>query len=127
MSALEKIRAQQARLPEGSPAWAVGEQLAAICAEEPESERLVDADLDASGMGLDAAEQRIRAWADGHRTGNFAFVSPQKAEEILREFYGLPARGAGQTDRGAAAARRDGAPPAGAQPTGGTIDLLEFL
>lgn len=50
MGAIEKIRAQQAQMQEWSAAWVVGEQLAEICAAEPESERLVDADLDAEGM-----------------------------------------------------------------------------
>ena len=40
-------------------------------------------------MSISHAEKKIKAWADKHKTGNFAFVSPDKAEEILREFYGI--------------------------------------
>lgn len=100
MGAIEKIRAQQANLEEGTPAWVVGEQLAELCAAEPESERLVDADLENDGMSLIEAEKKIKAWADAHKRGNFAYVSPQKAEEILREFYGLAAASpAGQREQ----------------------------
>lgn len=118
MGAIEKIRAQQAQMQEWSAAWVVGEQLAEICAAEPESERLVDADLDAEGMGLKEAEAKIKAWADGHRQGEFAFVSPQKAEELLREFYGLPKR-----DVAAALAEK----AAQVEQGGRKVNLLDFL
>lgn len=115
MGAIEKIRAQQAQFKEGSPAWAVGEQLAELCAAEPESERLVDVDLDNAGMALAECEKKIKAWADGHKQGNFAYVSPQKAEEIIREFYGLPSR------QGTAS------PAHKPEPAGGAVNLLDFL
>lgn len=118
MGAIEKIRAQQAQMQEWSAAWVVGEQLAEICAAEPESERLVDADLAAAGMGLADCEKKIKAWADGHRTGGFAYVSPQKAEEIIREFYGLPKR-----DVAAALAEK----AAQVEQGGRTVNLLDFL
>ena len=114
MGAIEKIRAQQAKLPEGTPAWAVGEQLAELCAAEPECERLVDVDLDNPGMGLAECEKKIKAWADAHKKGGFSFVSPMKAEEIIREFYGLPAR-------------RKADPAGRAHKPGGTISLLDFM
>lgn len=105
MGAIEKIRAQQAQLKEGSDTWIVGNQLAKICAAEPESERLVDVDLDNAGMALTECAKKIRAWAAGHRQDDFAFVSPQKAEEIIREFYGLP----------------------GYKGTGGKVNFLDYL
>lgn len=113
MGAIEKIRAQQAKLEEGTPAWAVGEQLAELCAAEPESERLVDTDLDNDGMSLIEAEKKIKAWADAHKKKDFAYVSPRKAEEILREFYGL--------------AKRDVATAAQPKQAGKTINLLDFM
>lgn len=119
MGAIEKIRAQQAQVTEGSAAWVVGEQLAEFCAAEPESERLLDADLDNKGMGLKEAEKKIKAWADGHKTGNFAYVSPQKAEEILREFYGLPK----QEKPPAAQAVQGSAAEQGGKP----VSLLDFM
>lgn len=117
MGAIEKIRAQQARLEEGGPAWTVGEQLAEICAAEPESERLVDTDLNNPDMGLADCERKIKAWADSHKKGDFSFVSPMKAEEIIREFYGLPGR------KQADPARPDKPAPK----AGGTINLLDFM
>ena len=41
-------------------------------------------------MSLANAEKKIKAYADKHRKGNFACVPPNVAENILREFYGLP-------------------------------------
>ena len=114
MGAIEKIRAQQARLEEGTPAWVAGEQLAEICAAEPECERLVDVDLDNAGMSLAECEKKIKAWADGHKKGNFSFISPMKAEEIIREFYGLPAR-------------KQAAPAGQTKKAGKEISLLDFM
>ena len=68
----------------------VGEQLKDICGREPESAAILDKDLDVEEMSLKHAEKKIKAWADKNKTGSFSFVSPQRAEEILREFYGLP-------------------------------------
>lgn len=91
--AIGKIEAQQAKLKEHSAPWVVGEQLKDICRSEPASAELIAKDLDVKEMSLVEAEKKIKAWADKHKTGNFAYVSPEKAEEILREFYGLPKRG----------------------------------
>ena len=33
--------------------------------------------------------KEIKKYADEHRTGNFSFVSPKIAEEIIRKFYGI--------------------------------------
>ena len=94
MTVFEKIAEQQKAVKEGSAPWVVGEQLKGICEAEPESAALLDKDLDVPEMSIVHAEKKIKAWADKHKTGNFAYVSPQKAEEILREFYGLPAKNA---------------------------------
>jgi hypothetical protein len=96
MTVFEKIEAQQSKFKEGSPQWCVGEQLKEICRNEPHSAELVDKDLENEEMSIGKAEKKIKAWADRHKTGNFSFVSPQKAEEIIREFYGLPGREAAQ-------------------------------
>lgn len=92
MSAIEKIEKQQIALKKGSAPWCVGEQLKEICAD-PVCEKLVDTDLDNPAMGLVECEKKIKAYADKHKEGNFAFVSPLKAEEIIRGFYGLPKHG----------------------------------
>lgn len=93
MTTIEKIEAQQKKAPEYSDVWMVGEQLKDICRQEPESEKLIGADLDA--ITLADAAQKIEDWADAkHKKtkGNCVCVPPQVAEGILRECYGLGAK-----------------------------------
>lgn len=80
-------------MKERSPQWMVGEQLKDICRMEPRSAELIVQDLAVEGMGIVDAEKKIKAFADGHKTGNFACVTPAEADRILRKFYGLPAPG----------------------------------
>ena len=68
----------------------VGEQLKDICRREPRSAELLAQDLKVEAMSITEAEKKIKAFADGHKTGNFACVTPGEADNILREFYGLP-------------------------------------
>lgn len=89
MTLWEKIEAQQRKEKGHTAAWMAGEQLKDIARCEPESAELLDRDLDIPEMSLQEAEKKIRAYADKHRTGNFACVTPIEAERILREFYGL--------------------------------------
>lgn len=89
MTLWEKIEAQQKKEKGRTAAWMVGEQLRDIARREPESAELLDKDLDIPEMSIQAAEKKIEAYADAHKTGNFACVTPIEAERILREFYGL--------------------------------------
>lgn len=89
--ALEKITAQQPK--ERTPVWMVGEQLKDILRAEPSLAELVAQDLDVAEMSLAECEKKIKAFADQHKTGNFSCVIPSEVERIIREFYGLPARG----------------------------------
>ena len=109
--AIEKLRAQQAKVKERSPQWMVAEQLVDICRREPRSAELLAADLDVEAMSIVEAEKRIKAFADAHKTGSFACVTPGEADRILREFYGLPAQDA----------------PDEPQTDGKVIDLMDFL
>lgn len=93
MTAIEKIEQQQKGLKENTAPWVVGEQLKEICSD-PRCAELVGADLDRKGMGLADCEKKIKAYADKHRSGNSACVPPNIAEKIIREFYGLPEKGA---------------------------------
>ena len=98
MSAVEKIENQQAKEKGRTAAWMVGEQLKDIARREPESAELIDKDLDIPEMSIQQAEKKIKAYADAHRTGSFACVTPVEAERILREFYGLnPSVGSADT------------------------------
>lgn len=114
-SALRRIEAQQKGKEDTAP-WMVGEQLKDLLRAEPELAELVDRDLDGPGMGLADCEKKIKEYADKHRSGNFACVTPARAEEIIRTFYGLP-------KKGERAGERAGAPVAGSR----IIDLADFL
>ena len=109
--AIRAIEAQQAAVKERSPQWMVGEQLKDICRREPRSAELLAQDLAVEDMSITKAEQKIKAFADKHKTGNFACVTPVEADRILREFYGLPAAGE----------------PVQTINAGGVIDLADFL
>ena len=95
MSAIEKLKAQQAGVPDQSAPWMVAEQLMDLCRREPVCADLLDRDLDIPELSIIEAEKQIKAYADQHRTKNFACVTPVEAEKILRKFYGLPEPGAG--------------------------------
>ena len=88
--ALGAIEEQQAREKGRTASWMAGEQLKDMIRREPEIAELICQDLTAGGMSLDKAEAKIKAYADKHRTGHFACVTPAEAEEILREYFGLP-------------------------------------
>ncbi|MDE7242999.1 MAG: hypothetical protein K2O18_03340, partial [Oscillospiraceae bacterium] len=96
--------------------WMVGEQLKDICRREPHSAELLVQDLKVKDMSITAAEKKIKAYADKHKTGSFACVTPSEADRILREFYGLPEPEAA-------------APPPMPKPTADRkiIDLADFL
>lgn len=102
------IEAQQPK--ERTAVWMVGEQLKDMLQAEPELAGIVLEDLQSAGKSLTECEKNIKAFADKHKTGGFACVIPSEAEKIIREFYGLPERGAAQ-------------PPKKAE----VIDLADFL
>lgn len=107
---IEKITEQQTG-KENTPAWMVGEQLKDICRKEPENAEIVLKDLDVTEMSIEAAEGKIKKWADEHKTGNCCCVPPNVAEKIIREFYGL---GSPASDK-----QEDNAP--------GILNLADFL
>ena len=89
MSVFEKITAQQGK--ERTAVWMVGEQLKDIIRDDSRLQEIVEQDLEQEGLSLAACEKKIKAYADKHKTGNFACVTPAEAEDIIREFYGLGA------------------------------------
>lgn len=95
MNLLELIAGQQ-KGKEYTDAWAVGEQLKEILRADPSLEELVSKDMEDKTMSITECAKKIKAWADNHhkKGNNCVFVPPQVAEEIIREFYGLPGRGA---------------------------------
>lgn len=88
--AVALIEEQQKKTKARSAQWMVGEQLKDICRREPKSAELLARDLEIEKMSIVEAEKKIKAFADGHKTGSFACVTPIEADSILREFYGLP-------------------------------------
>ena len=90
--AVAKLKEQQAKVKDRSPQWMVAEQLMDICRWEPESAELIAQDLD-NGLNITEAEKKIKAFADKHKTGNFACVTPMETDRILREYFGLPKAG----------------------------------
>lgn len=88
------IEAQQKKEVELSAPWMVGEQLKEMAREHPAWAELIAQDLEHGGHTLKEAEKRIKAWADKNKTGNFACVTPARAEQILRKYFGLPEAGA---------------------------------
>ena len=93
MNVFEMIEAQQ-KGKENTAAWMVGEQLKEICRSDRHCAEIVAQDLTKEAMSIVKAEQQIKAWADKQkRTGNCVCVPPNKAEEIIRNFYGLPVAG----------------------------------
>lgn len=113
--AIQAIEEQQKKVGERSAQWMVGEQLKDMCRREPECAELLYQDLQVKEMSITEAEKKIKAFADKNKTGNFACVTPMEADKILREFYGLP------TGEKPVVANRTSAP------SGGTINILDFL
>lgn len=97
--ALRLIGEQQDKLKD-SPAFFVGEQLKELLRAEPEHAELVAQDLQNEKMGLAELEKKIAEEARRNKKGNMGFCSPARAEEIIREFYGL---GSGRRQAPAAA------------------------
>lgn len=95
MTVFEKIEAQQ-KGKENSSAWMVGEQLKDICSEDPSFAQIVAEDLENKAMSLENAEKKIKAYADNlhkKQKGNCVCVTPDVADRIIREFYGIPEKG----------------------------------
>ena len=117
--AIQAITGQQATLKARSAPWMVGEQLKDMVRREPGIAQMIAQDLTVGGMSLTAAEAKIKAFADKHRTGNFACVTPQEAETIIREYFGLTE--AGPASVGSAHTFRQG------KAEKGEIDLADFF
>ena len=119
--AIRAIEAQQANVQSRSPQWMVGEQLKDICRHEPKSAELIVQDLQVEDMSITAAEKKIKAFADKHKTGSFSCVTLAEADKILREFYGLPEPGSVPEPVPIPS------PPPPAKPEKKFIDLMDVL
>lgn len=118
MTVFEKIEAQQKGV-ESTPAWMVGEQLKDICRHEPKCADIVAADLENEDMSIQSAAKKIKEYADSQKhkqKTNCVCVPPNIAEQIIREFYGLPS-----------AETQSPEPSPANDNTGGLLDLDSFL
>lgn len=104
--AIRIIEGQQKAAGEGTMPWAVGEQMKALCREEPASAELMAKDLQVEGMGIEDVEKQVKALADKRRERgkNYSFALPSEVDALLRAFYGLPGREAAAVAAPAAAA-----------------------
>ena len=121
--AMEAIAEQQGKVKARSAPWMVGEQLKDMIRREPGIAPLIAQDLTVGGMSLTAAEAKIKAFADKHKTGNFACVTPAEAEEILRGYFGISA--AAGTGDPSSVACGDSFPQG--KPGKAVIDLADFF
>ncbi|MBE6976241.1 MAG: hypothetical protein E7439_03465 [Ruminococcaceae bacterium] len=120
MTVFEMIEAQQ-KGREDTTIFMVGEQLKDICRADPACAVIVAEDLSQKAMSIEACEKKIKEHADklkNEKKLRAVGISPQKAEEIIRKFYGLPER----TNREAQTAT-----PNNATQTGGGLLSLEDL
>lgn len=107
--AIKKIEEQQPK--ERTAVWMVGEQLKDMLRYEPHLAELVVQDLE-GGKKLADCEKNIKAFANKHKSSDFSCVTPVEAERIIREFFGLPERGAMSDQKGS---------------SGKVLDLADFL
>lgn len=89
MSAVEKIERQQAKEKGRTAAWMVGERSRTWHGASRRARSCSTRISISRRMSIQQAEKKIKAYADAHKTGSFACVTPVEAERILREFYGL--------------------------------------
>lgn len=85
---IKQIERQQAGKENTAPYY-VGEQLKDIIRNNPQAAEIVGQDLKIKEMSIVECEKKIKAYADKHKKNNFACVTPQQAEKIICEFYGI--------------------------------------
>ncbi len=91
MGKLYDIIAAQQKGHENEPIFMIGEQLKDIARNEPQAAELLEHDLETPGMGLADAAKKLKEYSDKNRGKATCFcITPNVAEKILREFYGLP-------------------------------------
>lgn len=98
MTVFEMIEAQQGE--ENTAVWMVGQQLKDICRSDPHCAEIVAQDLGQPNMSLAECEKKIKAKADEIQKKTkkkCVCITTNVAEQIIREFYGLPEGQATQT------------------------------
>lgn len=83
--AMDKIRDEMAKHPSNPGIQFLGGWLTGQLEQKPETAQKILAE----GKSIEGAFGEIRKYAEKHKTGNFAFVPPEKALEIVSGYYGL--------------------------------------
>lgn len=83
-----QIEKQLEKEYEFSPVRGCAAQLADIVGHSDSMAKLVCEDF-ANGQTVQECEKKIKAFVDKNHKGNVGYCPPWKAEEIIREFYGL--------------------------------------
>lgn len=87
LKAVDKIRDEMAKESAHPGIQFIGGWLTGKLEQQPElAEKLLDEKKSVKG-----AFEQIRSYASKHKTGNFAFVPPEKALEIVGGYYGIQA------------------------------------
>lgn len=85
--AVDRIRDEMAKESSNPGIQFLGGWLTGELEKRPElAETLLD-----EKKSIKGAFEKIRGYAEKHKTGNFAFVPPEKALEIVGEYYGIDA------------------------------------
>lgn len=93
MEKLCEMIANQQKGKENTPAFMIGEQLKDMARVQPGIVELLKQDLEVPEMSLESAAKKLQEYADkNHGKAKSFCITPMVAEDILRKFYGLPAR-----------------------------------
>lgn len=111
MTELKRIIEEQQKGKENKPEYMIGLQLLDIAEREPRTVELLKRDLQIKEMSLEAAAAKLKKYSDDNHGKESCFcITPDVAEKILREFYGL----------GEASEKGEATEP-------GLIDVADFL
>ena len=99
--AMDKIRDEMARNSGNPGIQFLGEWLTEQLERMPDAAEKILED----GKTLTGAFGEIRKYAEGHKTGSYAFVPPEKALELVSGYYGLDAKPAKAQPQAPAPAR----------------------
>lgn len=83
--AMDKIRDEMAAKSGHMGVQAVGQFITLLLQSSPETAGQVLQE----GKTLEGAFGEVRKWAEGHKNGSYAFVPPDKADELVRGYYGI--------------------------------------
>lgn len=91
MEKLINLITEQQKGHENKPEFMIGEQIKEIAEREPSLVDILVKDLETEGMGLEDVAAKFKQYADkNHGRANCFCISPKVAEDLIREFYGLP-------------------------------------